>query len=182
MIIEQVGLNVIIETGLEDQLPSDKVNLEEIVQKEWQSMKFEETRAKATIITDFLIPSFYLPKFYLESILHNFISNAIKYRSPERKLLVVVKSWRENELIHLSVEDNGLGMDLKIVGDRVFGLYKTFHKHGQAKGLGLYLTKMQIEKLGGEVSVQSEPDVGTTFTVTFPLSLNASASSFNDFS
>lgn len=169
-------LNVIIETGLEDQLPSEKVNLEEIVQKEWQSLKLEETKGKAIITTDFLIPSLNVPKFYLESILHNFISNALKYRSPERNLSVVVKSWREKGFIHLSVADNGLGMDLKIVGDKVFGLYKTFHKHGQSKGIGLYLTKMQIEKLGGEVSVQSEPNVGTTFTISFPLNLDLSAS------
>lgn len=162
-------LNVIIETDIEDQLPSENVNLEETVQKEWQSLKFEEIKGKATISTDFLVPSLYIPKFYLESILHNFISNALKYRSPERNLSVVVKSWEENGLIYLSVSDNGLGMDLKMVGDKIFGLYKTFHKHAHSKGLGLYLTKMQIEKLGGEVVVQSEPHVGTTFLISFPL-------------
>lgn len=173
--LETLGdLNVIIETGLEDQLPSEKVDLKKIVQKEWQSL--EEKMGKATIITDFLVPSLYLPKFYLESILHNFISNALKYRSPDRNLSVLVKSWREKGLVYLSVADNGLGMDLERMGNKVFGLYNTFHKHGQSKGLGLYVTKMQIEKLGGEVSVQSEPNVGTTFTVSFPLKIGSTAS------
>ena len=58
-------------------------------------------------------------------------------------------------------------MDLNKVGHKIFGLYKTFHQHKQAKGLGLYLIKMQIESLGGKISVESEVDRGTTFTVSF---------------
>jgi len=58
-------------------------------------------------------------------------------------------------------------MDLNKMGKKLFGLYKTFHRHEHAKGLGLYLTKMQIEALGGDIQVASELDKGTTFTVSF---------------
>ena len=78
----------------------------------------------------------------------------------------MIKSWCEQERIYLSVSDNGLGMDLKKMGHQLFGLYQTFHRQENAKGLGLYLTKMQIEALGGKISVASEIDKGTTLTVS----------------
>ncbi len=81
----------------------------------------------------------------------------------------MIKSWQDSDWVHLGVTDNGLGMDLEKVGHKIFGLYKTFHQHEQAKGLGLYLTKIQIESLGGQISVQSELGKATTFTASFPI-------------
>jgi light-regulated signal transduction histidine kinase (bacteriophytochrome) len=65
------------------------------------------------------------------------------------------------------VADNGIGMDLSKIGNKLFGLYKTFHnrKEIDSKGMGLYMTKMQVESLGGQITVESETDKGTTFTL-----------------
>src|SRR5690606_20168153 len=143
----------------------------ELINREWENLQTEEILASgACLVADLQVPSVYLPKVYAESILHNFISNALKYRSTERQPKVEVRSWEEGEDIFLSVSDNGLGMDLKRVVDKLFGLYKTFHFHKQAKGMGLYLTKMQVEALGGDISVQSELGNGSTFTVCLPKS------------
>src|SRR5690606_35811451 len=98
------------------------------------------------------------------------ISNALKYRSSDRSPRIEIKTWEDEEDIRLSVSDNGLGMDLNAVGDKLFGLYKTFHFHEQAKGMGLYLTKMQVEAFGGTIKVESELNKGTVFTVSFPRS------------
>ncbi|QMU30878.1 ATP-binding protein [Adhaeribacter radiodurans] len=160
-------LNVILKTRIDNQLPWEEIYLPDLILKETQNLAaiIEQTQAEVQI--DLQAPFIYLPKIYAESILHNFLSNALKYRSPSRKPYIQVKSWFENARTFLSVTDNGLGMDLDRMGSKLFGLYKTFHRHEHAKGLGLYLTKLQIEALGGEIKVASEPDKGTTFTVSF---------------
>ena len=104
---------------------------------------------------------------YVESILYNLISNAIKYRDPERTPYIAIKTTHEKEFVCLAVMDNGLGIDLRKYKQNVFSLYKRFHLHVEGKGLGLYLVKTQIEALGGRVEVRSEPNEGTTFHVYF---------------
>ena len=104
---------------------------------------------------------------YLESILINLISNAIKYRHPERNPEIYIKAYNEQGIVHLKVADNGLGIDLNSHGDKLFGMYKTFHRNKNAKGIGLYITRNQIESLGGKVSVESEVGKGSTFSINF---------------
>jgi signal transduction histidine kinase/tetratricopeptide (TPR) repeat protein len=105
---------------------------------------------------------------YLHSILYNLISNAIKYRSSNRKPVIEFSTTIDREgLVCLKVKDNGLGMDLERHGNNVFGLYKRFHFHKEGKGLGLYLVKTQIEMLGGKIAIESQKDVGTTFYLYF---------------
>ena len=67
----------------------------------------------------------------------------------------------------LNVMDNGLGIDLDKYGKKLFGMYKTFHRNKDARGIGLFITKNQVESMGGKISVVSEVNVGTTFTVKF---------------
>lgn len=113
-------------------------------------------------------PIVYTVRPILTSILYNLISNAIKYRSPQRSLQLTIKTTQANNSISLQVSDNGLGMNLEQFRRSIFGLYKRFHTHTDGKGLGLYLVKLQIESLGGNVEVSSELNIGTTFNVSFP--------------
>ncbi|WP_309641843.1 PAS domain-containing sensor histidine kinase [Flavobacterium sp.] len=106
-------------------------------------------------------------KAYLESILLNLFTNAIKYRSPKRILRIFVSSKEIDNQIVLVFKDNGIGIDLERNGDKIFGLYQRFHNYSDSKGLGLYLVKSQVESMGGTISVESEVDKGTTFTITF---------------
>ncbi len=105
---------------------------------------------------------------YLESIILNLLSNAVRYRSPERELRVTLSYEEEGEFQVLKVQDNGLGIDLKKYGNQLFELYKTFHNNPQSRGLGLYILKSQIEAMGGKVAVSSKVDRGTTFSIFFP--------------
>jgi PAS domain S-box-containing protein len=105
-------------------------------------------------------------KSFLYSILLNLMSNAIKYRDPERQTEITVESTTEGPYFVFHFKDNGLGIDLKKQGSKVFGLYKRFHSHVEGRGLGLYLVKNQTEALGGTISIESEPGKGTTFKVT----------------
>jgi two-component system, OmpR family, aerobic respiration control sensor histidine kinase ArcB len=104
---------------------------------------------------------------YLDSIILNLVSNAVKYKSPNRTLLITINAIKSNEGVLLSISDNGMGIDLDKYRDKIFGMYKTFHNRKDAKGFGLYLVKNQIEAMGGSITVQSEVDKGTTFNVYF---------------
>lgn len=106
-------------------------------------------------------------KAYLESILLNLLTNAIKYRSPTRQLKIYVSSKEVGNNITLVFKDNGIGIDLHRNADKIFGLYQRFHNYPDSKGLGLYLVKSQVETMGGTITVQSEVNKGTTFTLTF---------------
>jgi sensor histidine kinase regulating citrate/malate metabolism len=97
----------------------------------------------------------------------NLLSNAIKYRSPDQVSEISFSTRKENEKIILKVSDNGLGIDLKKYGHHVFKLRKTFHKHPESRGIGLFMIKNQIESLGGEISIESAENLGTTFTIKF---------------
>lgn len=103
---------------------------------------------------------------YMESILLNLVSNAIKYRSPDRLPEIKICTTRHNGKVRLTITDNGLGIDLHKNGHKIFGMYKTFHEHPDAKGIGLFITKNQIETLGGTIEVESQVDEGTTFVIT----------------
>ncbi|NMH29254.1 PAS domain S-box protein [Flavobacterium silvaticum] len=106
-------------------------------------------------------------KAYLESILLNLLTNAIKYRSSDRKLRIFISSKIVNDSIQLVFRDNGIGIDLERNRDKIFGLYQRFHNYPDSKGLGLYLVKSQVESMGGQIAVESAVDKGTTFTITF---------------
>lgn len=103
---------------------------------------------------------------YMESILLNLISNAIKYRHPDRNPVIRISLTDENESgPGLTVSDNGLGINLEKHGTRIFGMYNTFHQNEDSKGIGLYITKNQIESMGGTIEVESEVGSGTTFKI-----------------
>ena len=104
---------------------------------------------------------------YVDSILLNFISNAIKYRSTIYPPTIKLYMLSEKNHAVLCIADNGIGIDLKKNGDKVFGMYKTFHSNEDARGIGLFITKNQIEALGGKVEIESELNKGTTFNIYF---------------
>jgi PAS domain S-box-containing protein len=105
---------------------------------------------------------------YLDSIVLNLLSNAIKYRKPQERPEITIKTSEDQRLKWFSVSDNGLGIDLNKYGDRIFGMFKTFHGNRDARGIGLFITRNQIEALGGKIEVESKPGIGTTFTVYLP--------------
>lgn len=105
---------------------------------------------------------------YVESIFYNLVSNAVKYRSSGRKPKIRIKASSNKDYRVISVEDNGSGIDLEKHGDKLFGMYKTFHGNEDARGIGLFITKNQIEAMGGDIEVESEPGKGSVFRVYLP--------------
>ena len=66
----------------------------------------------------------------------------------------------------LSVKDNGLGLNLEKYGKKLFKLNQIFHPGHDSKGVGLFITKAQIESFGGSIRVESQENVGAEFIVT----------------
>lgn len=102
---------------------------------------------------------------YMESILLNFLTNAVKYRHPDRIPEITLNAVYEKNRLVLSISDNGLGIDMNKNGDKLFGMYKTFHNNRDAKGIGLFITKNQVEAMGGRIEVESRINQGTTFKI-----------------
>ena len=103
---------------------------------------------------------------YFESILQNLITNAIRYKHPDRDPEISIYTYEEDGKSHLLVKDNGLGIDLERHGEELFKLYKTFHGNEDALGLGLFLTRNEVEAMGGVINVESRVGIGSKFIVT----------------
>jgi signal transduction histidine kinase len=73
----------------------------------------------------------------------------------------------QGNYFQLSIQDNGLGVDMALFKDKLFTLYSRFHLHIEGKGMGLYLVKTQMTTMGGKIDVESKPDEGTTFHLFF---------------
>ncbi len=126
----------------------------------------EILKSKAVIKYDFSeVPSVMYNKIYLESIFLNLISNSLKYKAEDRTPEILVKSKIVDGKTQLEFKDNGLGIDLKKNRHKLFGFSKVFHRHKDAKGVGLFLTKAQVDAMGGEIWAESEPGVGTSFFI-----------------
>lgn len=150
----------------------EKINLRMELESILQVFKKDIETFNVSIQADFsACPEIFSVRPMVHSILYNLVSNAIKYKAPDRRPEIKLIS-RVNGSYIISVSDNGLGIDLKNHRDNLFKLYKRFHYHTEGKGLGLYLVKLQAESLGGYVDVASELNRQTTFTVHLGLPEN----------
>ncbi|MGV3640280.1 MAG: chemotaxis protein CheB [Adhaeribacter sp.] len=116
--------------------------------------------------TDFQVPAINFSRKNLYSILYNLVSNAVKYRFPDRTPRVLVRSWLEDRKVVLAVSDNGLGMSEDNLS-KLFTLFKRFHSHVDGTGMGLYIVKRMMDNAGGKIEVQSRENEGTTFKLYF---------------
>jgi signal transduction histidine kinase len=103
----------------------------------------------------------------LRSVVYNLLSNAVKYRAPERPAQVRLRAHCEPGHLVLAVQDNGLGLTEAQQGE-LFGVFRRLHTHVEGSGVGLFMVKRLIENAGGTITVQSQVEVGTTFTVVLP--------------
>ena len=102
---------------------------------------------------------------YLDSILLNLFTNAIKYRSPERAATLEIGYEINDNYTVINFKDNGLGVNLDKNGHKIFGMYKTFHGNEDAKGIGLFITKNQVESMEGKIEVESKLGYGSNFRI-----------------
>lgn len=104
----------------------------------------------------------------LRSVVYNLLSNALKYRHPDRVPAVRIRCWPQEGYQVLEVQDNGLGLDLTQGQERLFAMFQRLHTHVEGTGIGLYMVKKMVENAGGRIEVQSQLGQGSTFRVYFP--------------
>lgn len=142
------------------------------LQKEIQNQLslYVSDKSKHTKI-DIIIPNdlfLYTIPVYFESIINNILSNAMKYISPNSIGHIRIEAKESEEFIILTIADNGIGIDLEKYGSKMFKMNSRFHPNIEGKGMGLFLTKYQIESMGGKIEVESEVHKGTSFHLYFP--------------
>ena len=145
----------------------DPIIFDSIFHKTLEILDNQILDSKAVVTSNFSeSPNIKYPKLYMESIMLNLLSNSIRYSSPDRiaKIHFSTEINNNNEVMFIA-KDNGLGIDLQKHGHKLFGLNNTFHRHPDSKGVGLFMTKTQIEAIGGSITVESEVDKGTTFKI-----------------
>lgn len=162
------NLNQVVAINTQVHLEKSPVYLrkaaEAVVRKHKASLARNQAEVHMEIPADTRVP---VVPAYLDNILANLLSNALKYRHPDRAPEIRLGVERLRGYTVLTVADNGLGIDLKKNGDKLFGMYKTFHEHPDARGIGLFICKNQIEAMGGNIKAQSKVGAGTHFKIYF---------------
>ena len=161
-------LTEVIKVQQDKHIQKEDLTFEQVFEKVKQMHAAQIADLKANVHHDFSgAPVISYPSIYLESILMNLLNNALKYANPGRAPVISARTfWKKGNLI-LEFSDNGRGINLDKHSGNIFKLYKTFHKHPDAKGLGLYMTKNQVEAMGGKIFVESKEFEGTKFIINF---------------
>lgn len=141
------------------------VNLQDLVDGIRLRLSKQIKASRFRVVTNFEVENVKYEKSHLENLFMNLISNALTYRRNDGTPYIQIQSSRSGDHIQLEFKDNGLGIDLEKHEKNLFGMYKRFHDNPEGRGVGLYLVKRQLSALGGTISVKSEPNVGSTFTV-----------------
>ena len=164
------SLNTLMETAeikLNKDIAYDDCDFNEVIHNIINQLHATVYEKHAQIEVSLEVVSMKYPKAYLESVLYNLLSNALKYTVPDRAPEIIVSTKKEDGHTVLRVKDNGIGIDLKRFEHKLFHLNQIFHSGYDSKGIGLFITKTQVESLGGTISVKSEPDKGAEFIVVF---------------
>lgn len=160
-------LNEILATKKDLSSTMELVEFEPIINSVLLGLSDEIQATKPIITIDLQSKGTIAIKSYITSIFTNLISNALKYRSKDRPCELHIRSMPLGNECVLEFSDNGLGIDLKKHGDKIFGLYKRFHPNINGSGIGLHLVKSQLDAMNGSIEVRSEVNSGSTFTIHF---------------
>ncbi len=165
-----ITLNDLIKMLVEKKTLNDdiiQVSFQQVLDSVIHSIETQVLKSNVVFNVDFaMTPTMVYPQSHIQSILLNLITNAIKYRAPERDPLIEIKTTKESGMVIISVKDNGLGIDLAKYKEKLFGFYQRFHERIEGKGLGLFIIKSQVEAHGGKIEVESEVGIGTTFHIS----------------
>ncbi|GAB2940799.1 hypothetical protein GCM10027048_01490 [Hymenobacter coalescens] len=144
-----------------------ELHLQTIADEVLLGLQAQIEQAHASVQLDFsAAPTLAYNRANLRSVLHNLLSNALKYAHPERPPQVRIASQLSaTGQTMLVVQDNGLGMSLHAGPESEFQLFERQHTHVNGAGVGLYLVQRIVRGHGGRLEVASSPGEGTTFTI-----------------
>lgn len=148
--------------------PVESLNIKKTLSAVQESIASLILSVGASFTTDFsALDTVEFNKTYLESIFLNLITNSIKYAQTGVPVVISIETRIENGEHKMIYKDNGQGFNMDKVKDKIFGLHQKFSKNQDSKGIGLYLVHNHVTTLGGRIDVDSRPNEGATFTITF---------------
>ncbi|GAB2966592.1 hypothetical protein GCM10027048_41460 [Hymenobacter coalescens] len=152
-----------------EQLPAERLELRPFTEEVIRGLQVQAHLLGARFELDFAaVPALIFVRPNLQSILYNLLSNALKYAAPGRAPHVRISTSLEGGVPVLSVQDNGLGIDLQRHGRELFQMFRRFHDHVPGSGMGLYLVNRIVQQMGGRLTVDSVVQEGTTFRLYLP--------------
>lgn len=162
-------LNEVLDIQLNKELEWKTLDLHEAIARAITDISLAAKKNSVNIINDVphgakirSVPA------YLDSIIMSLLSNAVLYCSVDRDSYVRISENRKNGYVTIRFEDNGIGIDMKRQGGKIFKMYKKLNEDSNSIGLGLFITKHQVEAMGGNVEVESEVNRGSVFKVSLP--------------
>jgi PAS domain S-box-containing protein len=168
--LSRLGRNVI---NLED------LDMDSLVAEVLRSTRFAAKEAGATIDVSGL-PCCVGDRTMVSQVVANLVDNAIKYRSPERPLLLGISGRREGERAVYCVEDNGIGIDSDSIQHVLEPFYQVEPRQSPGEGLGLTIVARIVNQLRGSVWVESEEGKGSRFFFSLPAAGNATPTTRRD--
>ncbi|OHX66838.1 PAS domain-containing sensor histidine kinase [Flammeovirga pacifica] len=150
------------------ELKPSEVNIKELLQSTLDQYKFinEFERVSVDIEVEENNP-LYCDQARLQVIINNIISNAFKFTCKSYKPMIEIKAVVEPADFILIVRDNGIGIKKEYI-DKVFDMFYRATDINYGSGLGLYIVQEAVKKLGGEISVESVINEGSTFKIIIP--------------
>ncbi len=144
-----------------------QVNVKELIEefKHNHHVLMRETGAR--IEEELEVANLRYSRQHFRSIIDNLLSNALKYRAQGRLLRIKVQTYQTESHYILVVQDNGLGIKAEF-HEKIFEMFRRFHKQAEGSGVGLYIVKRLVEKHQGHIMVESEPEKGSTFRIYLP--------------
>jgi PAS domain S-box-containing protein len=165
MTLEDLISNVKATKNSHEQI--EDVKCSEVINEICMSIESTIKGSKASISYNFESTDFIrLTKSGLKSILYNLISNAIKYRSPDRPPVINITLTGKENCTSLSVKDNGMGISAE-GKSKLFTLFQRFHENVEGSGMGLYILKNILEKFNAKIEVESKEGEGSEFRICF---------------
>lgn len=169
-------INAILKLSREGRraLRTEPVELAEVIETSAAAIRHQLLQAGGTIDLQLRVPSILSDRPSLEHIFSNLFDNAVKYRSRERPLRIEVSaSVVSGDLISVEIADNGRGIADQD-RERVFELFRRSGIQDQpGEGIGLAYARTIVRNLGGDITVTSRLDKGTTFRVVLPRNLQS---------
>ncbi len=159
---------ILLEIDEESNNDKEKIFFDKLIKKIFLAVDVP-VDVQVDIKTDFsLYPFIVTIRPFIYSILYQLITNSIKFRNEGGPVNISVHTQKGVQLVRIVVTDNGKGMNLKQIGEKIFQPYQRFDPQKEGKGFGLFIVKTQVEALNGEIYVDSVPGEGTTFTILIP--------------
>jgi two-component system CheB/CheR fusion protein len=162
-------LNEVVTLTWNKKLPSSRIDIENEINSTLKTLNTQIKSSNSLIEIDCSKQKFLdFPKVHFGVIMQNLILNSIKYAQKDVNPHIQISSGKRHMKTYIEIKDNGIGMDLELVKDKLFSLFQRFNEAEiDGRGIGLHVTHNLIKKYGGDIEVESKPGQGSTFTLYF---------------